>query len=99
MEYAMRPPRGFTLIELLVVLAIISVLAAILFPVLAIVRGRARRTVCISNLRQLGMALRMYQQDYEEFPLHLSLINDAYVKDPRIFICPDDPKDGHSEGT
>ena len=82
--------RAFTLIELLVVIAIISLLAALLFPVFGAARASARRTVCISNLRQLGLALQMYRQDNAELPPHLSTINDSYVKDPRMFVCPSD---------
>jgi prepilin-type N-terminal cleavage/methylation domain-containing protein/prepilin-type processing-associated H-X9-DG protein len=62
--------RAFTLIELLVVVAIISLLAAILFPVFAQAREKARETACISNTRQIGTAVRMYVQDYDEtFPI------------------------------
>ncbi|MBU0610035.1 MAG: type II secretion system GspH family protein, partial [Armatimonadetes bacterium] len=58
--------RGFTLIELLVVIAILGLLAAILFPVFARARESARRTVCRSNLKQIGNATMMYYQDYDE---------------------------------
>lgn len=58
--------RGFTLIELLVVVAIISVLAAILFPVFARARENARRASCLSNLKQIGLGIMMYVQDYDE---------------------------------
>lgn len=58
--------RGFTLIELLVVVAIIAILAAILFPVFARARENARRASCQSNLRQIGLTLAQYTQDYDE---------------------------------
>jgi len=61
-----RRDRGFTLIELLVVMAVIAILAAILFPVFAQAREKARQTSCISNMNQLGKAAMMYAQDYDE---------------------------------
>ncbi len=61
--------KGFTLIELLVVIAIIAILAAILFPVFAQAREQARATACLSNVKQLGLGLLMYTQDYDQrFP-------------------------------
>jgi prepilin-type N-terminal cleavage/methylation domain-containing protein/prepilin-type processing-associated H-X9-DG protein len=61
-----RIGSGFTLIELLVVIAIIAILAAILFPVFARAREKARQISCISNIKQLGTATAMYNQDYDE---------------------------------
>ncbi|GIV18336.1 MAG: hypothetical protein KatS3mg023_0087 [Armatimonadota bacterium] len=58
--------RAFTLIELLVVIAIIAILAAILFPVFAQAREQARKTQCLSNAKQIGLASMMYAQDYDE---------------------------------
>src|ERR671915_2414483 len=67
---------GFTLIELLVVIAIIAILAAILFPVFAQAREKARQSACLSNTKQLGSAVMMYTQDYDEtFALNLYLLN------------------------
>jgi len=64
-----RRRSAFTLIELLVVIAIIAIIAAILFPVFAQARAAARKTSCLSNLKQLGLGFLMYSQDYDEtFP-------------------------------
>ncbi|MBC8142256.1 MAG: prepilin-type N-terminal cleavage/methylation domain-containing protein [Armatimonadetes bacterium] len=62
----MKPFRAFTLIELLVAVAIIAVLAALLFPVFAAVREKSRQTSCLSNVRQIGVAALMYAQDHDE---------------------------------
>lgn len=65
-----KQKTAFTLIELLVVIAIIAILAAILFPVFAKAREQARAITCLSNLKQLGLGIMMYVQDYDEtFPV------------------------------
>src|SRR5439155_15013368 len=91
------------LIELLVVIAIIAVLAGILFPVFAQAREKARQTTCASHMRQVGMALVMYRQDYDEqnvisndcdFEPHwmmAQLILAHYMNNLAIWRCPDDP--------
>jgi prepilin-type N-terminal cleavage/methylation domain-containing protein len=61
-----RKRTAFTLIELLVVIAIIAILAAILFPVFAQVREKARQTSCVSNMKQIALAVQQYTQDYDE---------------------------------
>ncbi len=58
---------GFTLIELLVVIAIIAILAAIMFPVMGATKKSARRSACISNMHQIGLALKAYATDYDRF--------------------------------
>jgi len=98
MQARLDTRRGFTLVELLVVIAIAAILAAILFPVFAAARERARITTCASNLRQLGMASRMYAQDSDEllyqsltlFNPHLRLVTAfaPYTKNQGIFYCP-----------
>src|SRR5476651_2713509 len=96
--------KGFTLIELLVVIAIIAILAAILFPVFARARENARRATCQNNLKQLGLGMTQYAQDYDELmPSDLyagtsgTFANDyvtwgdliqPYLKSLQVFTCP-----------
>ncbi len=96
----MQRKRGFTLIELLVVIAIIAILAAILFPVFQKVRENARRTACLSNMKQLGLAVTQYYQDYDEkgpngWDPYGRCSGWAwevypYIKSTAVFKCPDD---------
>jgi len=91
--------KGFTLIELLVVIAIIAILAAILFPVFASAREKGRQSVCVSNLRQWGLAFGMYADDYDGYAVyaynkagyywHYHLL--SYVKNKGIRWCPSKP--------
>jgi len=93
--------KGFTLIELLVVIAIIAILAAILFPVFAKVREKARQTSCLSNEKQIGLALMQYVQDFDEKYPAREYNNDSsktwrvvvfpYVKAKGVFACPSNP--------
>lgn len=98
----MRRRNAFTLIELLVVIAIIAALAALLLPAFAQARERARMTGCLSNARQLAMAVQAYTQDYHEalppstnyaVPVHVperiwTRLIQPYVRDTGIFTCP-----------
>ncbi len=92
--------KGFTLIELLIVIAIIAILAAILFPVFAQAREKARATACLSNLKQLGLGITQYEQDYDEcVPCGRNAWGSGkgwageilpYVKSLGVYLCPSD---------
>jgi prepilin-type N-terminal cleavage/methylation domain-containing protein len=77
---------AFTLIELLVVIAIIAILAAILFPVVAQARDRARMSACMSNMRQIGMALMQYVQDFDETYPYIRFHGNDALKDSQTYV-------------
>lgn len=99
--------QAFTLIELLVVMAIISLLAAILFPAFMTSRENARRSACMSNLKSLGLAFMQYSQDFDDkYPFRgveypdppgaIPQLLDSYVRNTQVFRCPSDPRPGGS---
>ncbi len=104
---------AFTLIELLVVIAIIAILAAILFPVFARARENARRASCESNLKQVGLGVLQYVQDYDErFPIGVTAAAatagtpygwaeaiQPYLKSTQIYQCPSETTSPPSLGT
>ncbi len=102
MHHHQRKRNGFTLIELLVVITIISILAAILFPVFSRARETARAAACVSNMKQIGLAIAQYRQDYDSFypfsrvytPVQQNWYDgylDPYIKGKPISKCPSVP--------
>lgn len=100
MRSRIEPPHGtsavgFTLIELLVVVAIIAILAGMLLPALASAREKTRRVGCASNLNHIGLAVRAYADDFDEFypdgdnALGLQkLVHQGSIKTLQVFLCP-----------
>ena len=106
--YSVRRARGFTLIELLVVIAVIAVLAALLLPVFAQAREKARQAACMNNLKQLSISMLMYSDDHDQrfppvigrqpgerllFAMSWMRILQPYVKSTEVFV---DRSSGHS---
>ena len=88
-------PLGFTLIELLVVVAIIAILAAMLLPALSMAREKTRRVGCATNLKHIGLAIRSYAQDFDDFfpngdnEIGLGkLVEHNSLRTARVYICP-----------
>ena len=100
MERSARDSTGFTIIELAVVIAIIGILMSMLLPAFGVAREKARRTVCLENLRQIGLGIAMYAdghngrmpQDLASNPTLAGSFNllSNVLNSARVFICPDD---------
>ncbi len=94
-----RSRKGFSLLELLVVLGVISLLTAILLPVVTSVTSRARQTKCKSNLRQFAVAINVYRADHRgRNPDWLSNLYPEYIDARELYVCPADRSRGEDGG-
>ncbi len=89
MMHIRKSGKGFTLVELLVVIAIIGILVGLLLPGLNRARKQALKLNCQSNLRQIGIAIKSYQNDYNQmYPDKLSNLDKTYLDNVQIYKCP-----------
>ena len=107
--------RGFTLVELLTVIAIIAILAAIIFPVMASVKEQARKSQCMTNMKQIATAVQLFKQDNRRFPAMISAdyvvgqsfdqaklsgyLYPEYVRTVDVFHCPSSPFKNKTEAS
>jgi len=106
----MKRREGMTLIELLIVLGVIAVIAGLVFSAMIQTRKRANLATCISNLRQLVLAVHAYEEDWGWVPMeyhietpegaygHIQQLIYEYVRDDNVFICPEDYSKGSKDG-
>jgi prepilin-type N-terminal cleavage/methylation domain-containing protein len=89
---------GYTMVELLVCLAIVSLLAGVVYPLGVKQMARAKEARCIANLKQIGMAMTMYYNDWDRYPATLDVLRESYRMSDDVFVCPSDPTRGERQG-